>query len=586
VSSAKSMKFARESLAKCISSHDICRQNYRAQAQSNQTIHDNRTIPPEDKKEILTASDLPSRLLEIYPLRCGLKKTGLGVQLINVGEAGRSLQKTICKSGFVSLSYCWGGEQSFQLNRTTQAGLEKGVAATTLPKTLQDAIEVANNLALRYIWIDVLCILQDKPLDIATEIARMPIYYGANTVTLCAASADRVSQGFLAERSENSYDFGPFQIQYTTPKGHSFFQLFRERSMDVEPIAGRAWTLQESLLSRRLLIFSSRQLFWHCMHIGRGCAGWHGEVPLHARLRPLIDVRQIVPRVHPISALNNLSSSRLWDALVEDYTTRTLGVESDKLLAISALSAYVSPFFKARFPDTEYIAGHWVSLENQRPFLRQLFWSTDMSKSRRPQNYRCPSWSWAAIDGPINFFEILTENMVYPAPVAKVLSTNIQLMYATAPFGQVIGGYVRLRASVRAVVPPSVGIPLLTVNNARDQQNKKENSTFLILCPDTNEDNALVDSWKKGIASIHFLQIWPCHQYLNSPMGLLLAPLGDSSDSYRRIGLFYFDCSVIKNVVAKGVPMFKDPDYKEPDGQRDLRESFFTDTDLKDVKVV
>jgi hypothetical protein len=580
------MKFARESLVTCISSHEVCRQNYTSQAQSEQWIYDGRTVPPKDRKEILSASDLPTRLLAIYPLRHGLKRNGLGIQLVIVGQTGRSRQKAICASGFASLSYCWGGEQSFQLNASTQPVLEKGIDVKTLPKTLQDAIQVTKNIGLEYLWIDVLCVLQDSPLDVATEISRMPIYYGANTVTLCAASADRSSQGFLQERPEDSYEYGPFQIRYTTPKGKGYFQLFRERRMDVEPIASRAWTLQESLLSRRLLIFSSRQLFWHCMHIGRGCAGWHGEVPLHARLRPLIHVREIVPRVHPISALNNLSSSRLWDMLVEDYMTRTLGVESDKLLAISALSAYVTPFFKARFPDTEYLAGHWLSRENQRPFLRQLFWSTETTKSRRANVYRCPSWSWAAIDGPINFFEIVTENMVYPPPVATVLNASIQLKYPTAPFGQVTGGWVSIRTAIRTAVPQAISMPLLIVNNARDQQNKDENSTSLILCPDTIVDKAMLERWQEGTASIYFLQLWPYHQYLNSPMGLLLVQSGDTIKSYRRIGLFYFDCSMTKKVVPAHVPIFSDQNNKELEDMRMLREKFFTDSDIQDVKII
>jgi hypothetical protein len=229
------------------------------------------------------------------------------------------------------------------------------------------------------------------------------------------------------------------------------------------------------------------------MQTSVGCAGLDGKIPHPFNLRvPHRASHPLVAGVHPISALASLSTSRLWEVLVQDYMTRTLGFETDKLVAISALSAYVSPFFNARFPNTEYLAGHWLSPENHRPFLRQLFWSTDLTTSRRPKEYCSPSWSWASVDGPIHFFHILTENMVYPSPKACILCSNIQLMSPSAPYGAVTAGWITVRTAMRILEFTAITIPTLIVDNAKDPQIAKQNKTSLVLSPDTHIEKSLL----------------------------------------------------------------------------------------------
>lgn len=590
------MKFAHGSLRECVSTHEICRQNY---STLDNLLFQNGV--GNLKWEILNVSDLPTRLLMIYPLAYALRavqfiagsreaknwntcckwggnvgKAKLGVKLVEVGELGEPLRKTISKSGFASLSYCWGGQQSFQLDKDTRHLLAEGIEITQLPKTLQDAIRVSIRIGIDYIWIDAFCILQDDPEDKGQEIARMPLYYGANTVTICAASADKSSQGFLHKRPEQPYRYGPFQIRYTAPNGQGFFQLLQERSMDEEPISKRAWTLQESLLSRRLLIFSSRQLYWHCMHFSMGCAGLDGRVTNHTRY----SVRPLVPQVYPISALNNLSTSRLWEFLVRDYMSRTLRLESDRLVAISALSAHISRFFKARHQSTEYLAGLWFSPDNQRPFLRHLFWSTNLLVSRRPREYRAPSWSWASIDGPVYFFENLTEGMVYPSPEAHIVDKNITVRHAVAAYGAVTGGWIIIQAVIRTVDPGTIAVPIIVPKNGRDQA-ARGNDTQLILCPDTEEDKRLIELWREGKQSIYFLQIWPYHQSLNSPMGLLLVQISNPLKAYRRMGTFYFD----RGMFTKTTMRNRNEIFEEPKNTRIMREEFFAYSDIQDVRV-
>ncbi|EGO19999.1 hypothetical protein SERLADRAFT_442803 [Serpula lacrymans var. lacrymans S7.9] len=72
----------------------------------------------------------------------------------------------------------------------------------TLPRTIKDAIECTHKLNLRYLWTDTLCILQGSADDKRNEIARMCDIYQDAYVTIIAASAQKVSQGFLQDRPD------------------------------------------------------------------------------------------------------------------------------------------------------------------------------------------------------------------------------------------------------------------------------------------------------------------------------------------------------------------------------------------------
>lgn len=98
-----------------------------------------------------------------------------------------------------------------------------------------------------------------------------------------------------------------------------------------------------------------------------------------------------------------------WYGLVEDYSSRFLTEESDKLPALSGLAA---KFFEVLSPS-RYAAGLWVC-----HMPSALLWKTRNTDSvykqkkqrilsafqpRRPISYRAPSWTWASIDGEISY---------------------------------------------------------------------------------------------------------------------------------------------------------------------------------------
>ena len=85
--------------------------------------------------------------------------------------------------------------------------------------------------------------------------------------------------------------------------------------------------------------------------------------------------------------------------------SRRMTQSEDKFPAISGLAQrYRAGFIRAKAFFAEgrepmYAAGLWTCAMDS-----SLLWVTVSPGTTRPQKYRAPSWSWAAVDGPISHF--------------------------------------------------------------------------------------------------------------------------------------------------------------------------------------
>jgi hypothetical protein len=98
---------------------------------------------------------------------------------------------------WAALSYVWGGNQEVKTTSSCLSAMMMNISVENLPQTLTDALMVCKKLWLRYIWIDCLCIVQDDGDDLTRELANRHRIYQQAWVTIAAATAHNVSQGFL-----------------------------------------------------------------------------------------------------------------------------------------------------------------------------------------------------------------------------------------------------------------------------------------------------------------------------------------------------------------------------------------------------
>ncbi|KAH7066342.1 heterokaryon incompatibility protein-domain-containing protein [Paraphoma chrysanthemicola] len=130
----------------------------------------------------------------------------LPTRVIDVGSSHQEpkLLQTGARPGiYCSLSYCWGKHPFLRTTKATLAKHQESIPLDELPKTLRDAILIARQLSIRYIWIDALCIVQDDLNDWAHESKLMASIYQNAILTIVAAAADDTTKGCFQPRSRN-----------------------------------------------------------------------------------------------------------------------------------------------------------------------------------------------------------------------------------------------------------------------------------------------------------------------------------------------------------------------------------------------
>ncbi|KAH7195072.1 heterokaryon incompatibility protein-domain-containing protein [Fusarium oxysporum] len=105
-------------------------------------------------------------------------------------------------------SYAWGsGSQGDAIVRakTTKENMNvrkaSGMELVSLPKTLQDLVEVTQRIGHRYLWLDAFCIVQNDRIYKSRQLNSMVEFYKQADVLVSAASASNCDKGFLQSRS-------------------------------------------------------------------------------------------------------------------------------------------------------------------------------------------------------------------------------------------------------------------------------------------------------------------------------------------------------------------------------------------------
>ncbi|KAF2821973.1 HET-domain-containing protein, partial [Ophiobolus disseminans] len=327
--------------------------------------HERCTPPPTDF--------VPSRLIEI--------PTSAGASTVKIVET-RGHYKPWC-----ALSYCWGGPQ---LIRTTASNFRTGqrfLELSAIPETILDALTTTKALGVSYLWVDSLCIIQDDPDDLTRELASMPKIYKHATLTISAALAQTCNEGFLHPRSPRIVPlYGPpVRLRCIDEQDAEGTIVLHGTRPPQEHIHTRGWTLQEHLLSPRLLIYSTSSLAWQCR------SRKYTDVPLSAPIHDagLNEFFSSFAKQFYAVEITEEDAIVAWLRIIEVYSGRHLGFPTDILLALSAIAEE----FGTRMQWT-YVAGLW-----QEHIQYMLCWECATTKTcRRPSKYRAPSWSWASID--------------------------------------------------------------------------------------------------------------------------------------------------------------------------------------------
>ncbi|KAF4342491.1 tol [Fusarium beomiforme] len=304
---------------------------------------------------------------------------------------------------YVALSYVWGSSEEakeFRLKRRlTRENLFRlqrpdSLDELHIPKTIQDAMYVTEQVGERFLWVDALCIVQDDPTDLGHQTARMDLIYSRALFTILAACGEDSDSG-LVGLPGHSRDVFQRQVRVSSAGLHvmPLVTLSEEDTLPFSRWQTRGWTFQERLLSRRSLIFTNKQVYWCC-----DGTTWEEESILD------IPGSTANSNSHAFGCYDewddNVAKFSLdgFDSYITQFSERKFSYPSDVL-----------PAFLGIIRRFEHLNGekiHWGL--NARTFDQALTWK--YGRDRRLERYTStsedsvysvpyPSWSWLGWTG-------------------------------------------------------------------------------------------------------------------------------------------------------------------------------------------
>jgi hypothetical protein len=366
---------------------------------------EHKTCPKQDVEH-----ELPTRLLDVGP------STSEPFLMASNGRWGT----------WAALSHCWG--RRLQV-KTTKSNLKahyegKGLTLDELPPTFQDAVRIARELGIRYLWVDALCIIQDDTGDWEKEAERMEYIYSNAAVTIAAEASLESTIGILRSMEQlrspqSNLTHSLCHSQTKSLRGKVYFRIDHRKYNGWTSrgcLSTRAWTMQEEILSPRILRFAKQEVVWKC-----SAAYWTEWSPEHSKPElwdftdKLHNSLKNFPKLDSDYAMipSNAQKQQLLNFwymdVVNYYIGRDLTYKTDRLIAIKGIAEEI----RSRMVAIDYEAGIWYEdgHEHSADIHKGLVWSVPVGNARtNKQQYVAPSWSWAQVDvssapefGPHNF---------------------------------------------------------------------------------------------------------------------------------------------------------------------------------------
>lgn len=314
----------------------------------------------------------------------------------------RKLVQTTSSESYVALSYVWGKVSAGTLDNET------------LPRTLEDAIQVTRSLGFKYIWIDQFCVNQHDSAIKHEQIRTMGMVYADAALTLVAASGSDANHGLPGAPNHPSPGKGRHSV---VMDGCIISEEAVPIDLEIQNSvwARRGWTFQEQFFSRRFLVFGLGQVSYECRRTKYsprfGAFSDWAEGPLENQRPEWVSLwSRLHDRKTGESSHRGIQHS--YRHLVAHYWSRQLSLGTDGINAFAAILEHLKTLWNAELLQKTtkktdigkykmtFTAGmpHLLqhNAESSDPdlglFVEGLLWHSDSPTKRRAG---FPSWCWA-----------------------------------------------------------------------------------------------------------------------------------------------------------------------------------------------
>ena len=300
---------------------------------------------------------------------------------------------------YFTLSYVCGTNDYLRLGEANlrEASSQGFSSDANFHPSVSDTIDLMKRMKEKYLWVDCLCIVENRPSDKRAQIDQMDAIYANSYLTIIAAGNDQGGlAGITQPRAEIDSISAGSLIFFADPCSCSESNWF-----DNVAWSTRAWTLQEYILSHRKLIFTANQVYWECQ-----CASWRESVHLaslthrYQALRekhsaPLSNVHK--QSIGALAAESIRDYADLFGEIIEVYSGRQLTVQADRLSVFHGILNAI----RSLDPEKDYFRALTTC-----SFEVELDWyDLDPYESRGEfvpiASSMFPSWSWLSFPGPV-----------------------------------------------------------------------------------------------------------------------------------------------------------------------------------------
>ena len=322
---------------------------------------------------------------------------------------------------YAALSYCWGHDRNIRLLSKNIDAYTQCLPLASLPPTIADAILVARRVNVKYLWVDSLCILQDSEADLKQEISEMGDIYANTWFTIAAKDSPSCTSGLFQKRNwptsaivltEIRMPSGMMQrearingraINTRTSCTNRLMALprhYKSSDDDNKPVLEtRGWTLQEELLSPRMLNCGKHELSWTCLE--GSCTERVPEeerIPTQHKWQYVLK-RVLVTGLETHGKVNRVDKGQIynfWLDAVEDFWRRKLSMSRDKLAALAGIQGAIGKVL-----EDIPVAGIWGG----QFFAPSLLWRIENKQNDDLMgSFHSPSWSWASRSQSVSYF--------------------------------------------------------------------------------------------------------------------------------------------------------------------------------------
>jgi hypothetical protein len=303
---------------------------------------------------------------------------------------------------YLALSYVW-GNSTVSLGKD-DSDLAKDQLPKYLPQTIEDAILAAKSLGYDYLWVDRYCIPQEDNEERRQQIYQMNLVYNRAQATIIAAAGDEPSFGLPGVGNRLRIPSVSAMIGNT-----SYVSVPPDPAHEIQGSKwnSRGWTYQETVLSKRRLIFCQDQVYFEC-------SSMHCYESMDMPLKALHTTDQeyfstwnepgifapVTKRRHPLD--------EVFEQFAE-YTKRDLSYSGDILNGMMGILAAFERTYESFLhyggvpivPDVTATEFNGSTRDSTRveQFATGLCWKLDDPSLRRPG---FPSWSWTGWHGIVS----------------------------------------------------------------------------------------------------------------------------------------------------------------------------------------